>query len=222
MWFTTPDVNLIPSLKLKQFQRLHSFRFDLWPSNSEEGSDISAPEVATVLDGISDARDNIEHLVLHGIDWLDPFVMWAISERFPNLRSLQFRQPQVWCGVCNTTGMPSFEENPMRIIYDDGNGLPVRFYIQLLSNVIEASVGRLLKVPRSFEAASYDKIHLSLYPIRQCFIRNPFPFATDRRPKTPLRFTSGSWITSSKESEPKAYWLDWRMRHLHDAVVAGC
>ncbi|KAF8586749.1 hypothetical protein K439DRAFT_916836 [Ramaria rubella] len=114
-----------PRYLLEPFKRLNSLRMDLPTTHvTWEGDfDFAAPEIAQILhEGIP--GNIIQHLVIVGITWLDPFVMRHLAEGLPNLQTLRLKQPLVWCGLCNTIGAPSFKTIPGKIVYEGGIGLP--------------------------------------------------------------------------------------------------
>jgi hypothetical protein len=88
--------------------------------------DFAEPEIALILRD-SVPGGSIQHLELNGVTWLEPYVMMRMAESLPNLRTLVLKQLSVWCGLCNTVDTPCFRNNPRRIIYDGGEGLPVCF-----------------------------------------------------------------------------------------------
>jgi hypothetical protein len=170
---THKESTFLPNVRfpIASFPKVHIIRIDLPPTliTSDGDWDIAGPEFARILDVILPPWDkqpspdtnclpanantvddvNIHHLEINGITWLDHNVMVTLSTRQPlkYMKTLTFKQPLVWCGVCNAIDAPGFkyefsqlerqhgsksgkEKGPvtgrgLKIVYEDGTGLPV-------------------------------------------------------------------------------------------------
>ncbi|KIJ49150.1 hypothetical protein M422DRAFT_246956 [Sphaerobolus stellatus SS14] len=162
LWFAESSITHLLALKASNhlpfdatllfphFTRVKTLRLSLPPTikikscSGENEEPVGGPQVALTLDALipPSAAGRIEHLEMHGIAWLDPYVMGNVAERMKRLRTLGFRQPLVWCGVCNTLDVPSFQDNPGKVVYEGGGGLPAA-YARFLSPLQELHTVKL-------------------------------------------------------------------------------
>lgn len=76
----------------------------------------------------------LQELEMHDHPWPSPMVMQSIAETFPELRVLKLSQNAIWCGLCNTCNVASFNvPPPSPLVYTSGKGLPVRLCVFTLS-----------------------------------------------------------------------------------------
>jgi hypothetical protein len=104
---------LRPLQDLAPFLHLPTIRFDC-PANIYCLAFIHA---STVTD-----------LELKSTIWTSPFAFQAVTDTFPQLRTLRLSHPTIWCGLCNTCCRVRFAGVVLpKLVYMDGLGLPVSF-----------------------------------------------------------------------------------------------
>ncbi|KAJ7878758.1 hypothetical protein B0H14DRAFT_1628726 [Mycena olivaceomarginata] len=101
------------SWDLAPFLHLHTIRFD-YP-----GRIYRLPFIHT---------STVTSLELRSTIWPSPFAFQAVTDTFPQLRTLRLSQPTIWCGLCNTCCRVRFAGLvPQKLVYTGGLGLPIHY-----------------------------------------------------------------------------------------------
>ncbi|KAI0916255.1 hypothetical protein AcW1_009919 [Taiwanofungus camphoratus] len=86
----------------------------------------------------------LQELEMHDHPWPSPMVMQSIAETFPELRVLKLSQNAIWCGLCNTCNVASFNvPPPSPLVYTSGKGLPSHYH-QFLAPLVHLQTVHLI------------------------------------------------------------------------------
>lgn len=119
------DTSKVAVWDLQGLDRIMSIRLD-WLSRSTMPFCYSNIETGDEKFPRITASSNVAELDIRGLRWPSPMAFHFIGQSLPNLKVLKIRQNRIWCGLCHTCSIVRFcEPGPEKIVYTEGEGLPV-------------------------------------------------------------------------------------------------